>query len=241
MNDSDLRGPALTYITDESLARADQERTLNTFMACAGVHPLRVAFRLPSWSDSDVHLLIEWYMNRVESLGLQESLEPALVHDRAEVAAHFHDCTLWLPWRNRDLLGPDDIGRAAISIHSLRDAHEAISMGAGELVFGHVFTSESHPGEPGTGVEPLVEITESIQRYENPPRLTAVGGINEHTISTVGRSGHRSIAAIRAISTSTDIAKTVDRIRSGWVAARINADLDENQRTPFGNPSSIFF
>src|SRR5699024_10756308 len=141
----------------------------------------------------------------------------------------------------RDLVDMDDIGQVAISVHSVKGAHEAISVGAGGLVFGHVFSSESHPGEPGRGSQALMDVAEAIQEYENPPRLTAIGGINEHTVPELGRIGHEHIAAMRTISRSSDIARTLDRIHSGWIAARINAELDEDQRTPFGNPSSIFF
>lgn len=241
MSDSALRGPVLTYVTDEELDRAGQERILNDFISCAGAHPLRVAFRLPAWTDTEVQLLIEWYVDRVDALGLREVLEPALIHDRPQTADLFQNSNLWLPWRNRDLMATDDIGRVAVSVHSVKDAHEAIGVGAGELIFGHVFTSESHPGEPGRGTNAVDEVTRSIQVYEHPPRVTAIGGIDEHTIPELGRLGHRSIACMRTISRSANIAETMARIRTGWVAARINADLDESQRTPFGNPSSLFF
>lgn len=241
MNKSELRGPVLTYVTDEEIGRTEQERILNEFLDCAGVNDLRVAFRLPTWTDPEIRMLIEWYLERVEALGLQGHPQQPLVHDRPEVVEMFQHCSLWLPWRNRDLIGVDDIGRAAISVHSVRDAHEAIAIGAGELIFGHVFTSESHAGQPGRGVAALQEVTESIQRYQKPPAITAIGGMNEHTVPEIGRCGHRNIAAVRSISRSSDIASTVQTIRSGWVAARINADLDESQRTPFGNPSSLFF
>lgn len=241
MNNTNLRGPALTYVTDEELDRAAQERILNEFIACAGLHPLRVAFRLPTWTDAELRHLVEWYTNRVEKLRLQESMENPLVHDRPEVAARYHDCSLWLPWRNRDLVGVDDIGQVAISVHSVKEAHEAVSIGAGELIFGHVFTSESHPGEPGRGVAALSEVSDAVETYQNPPRVTAIGGIDEHTIPGIGHGRHHRVAAMRTISRSSNIAQTLDRIRSGWVAARINADLDESERTPFGNPSSIFF
>lgn len=241
MNDSNLRGPALTYITDEDLDRSGQERVLTELVACAGEFPLRVGFRLPTWTDRDVHDLVDWYSQRVDKPGIRDSLEAPLIHDRPEVSGHFPDSRLWLPWRNRDLVRPADTGRVAMSIHSLRDAHEAVFAGAGELIFGHVFTSGSHPGQPGRGVAALTELTDSVRSYENPPRVTAVGGIDEHTIPEIGRCAHTSIACMRSISRSPDIAQTLERIRSGWTAARINAELDENQRTPFGNPSSIFF
>lgn len=236
-----MSDPVLTYVTDEDMSRADQERILNAFISCAGEHSLRVAFRLPSWTDSEVQHLVEWYESRIENLGLQDDLEQPVIHDRPEVADLFQNSSLWLPWRNRDLMEMDDIGRAAISVHSVNDAHEAISVGAGELVFGHVFTSESHPGQAGRGINALVELTESIQMYENPPVVTAIGGIDEYTVPELGRIGHSSVACMRTISRSPNIAETLSQIRSGWIAARINATLDENQRTPFGNPSSLFF
>lgn len=238
---TESRGPAVTYVTDQDFDRATHERVLNEFIVCAGTHPLRVAFRIPTWNDSEVQSLVEWYLNRVEKLGLQECLEPALIHDRPTVADVFENCNLWLPWRNRDLVDIDDIGRIAISIHSIQDAHEAVFAGAAELVFGHIFTSESHPGQPGRGVGALQDLIASMETYQNPPRITTIGGINEFTVPEVGRTGHQSVATMRTISRSPNIAETLVRIRSGWIAAYINAGLDENQRTPFGNPSSLFF
>lgn len=241
MNSSELRGPKLTYVTDEDVDRHGQERILNEFISCAGTNDLRVAFRLPTWTDSEVQSLVAWYLERVRALGLQDRMQQPLVHDRPDVVEMFQQCSLWLPWRNRDLIDIDDIGHATVSVHSVRDAHEAIAVGAAELMFGHVFSSGSHPGQPGRGAPALMEVTDSIQRYQYPPAVTAIGGIDEHTIPEIGRCGHRSIAAVRSISRSPDIPRTVDLIRSGWVAARLNADLDESQRTPFGNPSSLFF
>lgn len=241
MSDHELRGPAFTYVTDEDLDRAAHERILREFTACAGVHPLRVAFRLPNWSDTDFLSLLEWYQGLVEDQGLRDDLEQPLVHDHPEATEIWPDTQLWLPWRNRDLVRESDIGRLTVSVHDVEQAHEAISIGASELIFGHVFSSESHPGEPGRGLDALRAAAESIQVYQNPPRLTAIGGIDEYTIPEIGGYRHHSVAAMRTISRSSNIAQTLDRIRGNWVAARINADLDESQRTPFGRPSSLFF
>lgn len=241
MSNLELRGPALTYVTDEDLDRTEHERVLREFIACAGYQPLRVAFRLPKWSETEFLSLLEWFLDQVELLDAQESLESPLVHDRPEATDRFPGVVLWLPWRNRDLVRPADIGNLAISVHGVDEAHEAVSVGASELVFGHVFTSESHPRQPGRGVSVLNDVKESVKIYQHPPRVTAIGGINEHTIAELGSGRHCRVAAMRTISGSSNIAKTMDRIRAGWVAARINADLDESQRNPFGNPSSIFF
>lgn len=241
MSDPEYRGPAFTYVTDEELDRPEQERVLREFIAGAGVQPLRVAFRLPKWSDADFLALLDWYLDQAKNLGPEERLEPPLVHDRPEATERFPETVLWLPWRNRDLIRPDDVGNLAMSVHSVDEAHEAVSVGASELMFGHVFTSESHPGSPGRGVAALNDVKEAVKVYQHPPRVTAIGGVNEHTIAELGQIRHCRVAAIRTISRSQDIRKTIDRIRSSWVAARINAELDENQRNPFGNPSSIFF
>lgn len=241
MNVHELRGPALTYVTDDSLDRSEHERVLREFVASTGIHPLRVAFRLPKWSESDVDSLVDWYLELVEKSAATRHMEPPLIHDRPESTERFPGTQLWLPWRNRDLMRPEDIGNAAISIHSVGEAHEAVSVGASELVFGHVFSSESHPGEPGRGVVALLEVKDAIQVYENPPRVMAIGGIDPHTVPEVGRHRHCRVAAMRSISQSADIRETLDQMRSGWVAAYINAELDEDQRNPLGNPSSIFF
>lgn len=241
MSDHELRGPSVTYVTDETLSRMEQERVLRGFMACAEVHPLRVAFRLPLWTDAEVHSLLDWYWRELSRTGSSCSLQPPLVQDRPEATEAFPGTVLWLPWPNRDLVRVEDVGNVAISVQSVDQAHEAISVGASELIFGQIFSSESHPGQPGLGIASLVEVSESIQCYQVPPRLTAVGGIDQHTIPEMGRIHSSSVACVRTISQAVNIAETLDRIKIGWITARINADLEYNQRNPFGNPSNIFF
>ena len=237
----EVHGPAITYVTDEDLDRLEHERVLREFIACAGVQPLRVAFRLPAWNDSEFVSLLEWYLKAAESAEPGKYLERPLVHDRPQLTDQVTDTLLWLPWRNRNLAQPHDVGRLAISIHSVDDAHEAVSVGASELIFGHVFTSESHPGEQGRGVPALIEVEQAMQVYQNPPRVVGIGGIDERTIPEIGRRKLCNVATMRTISRSSNIAGTLDRMRAEWVAASINADLHESQRSPLGNPSSIFF
>lgn len=241
MSDHELRGPSFTYVTDETLSRMEHERVLREFIACAGVHPLRVAFRLPRWTDGEISSLLEWYWQEVARAGAEEAMKPPLVHDHPEIVDAQPQAVLWLPWRNHDLVRAEDVGRVAISVHSVEQAHEAIWQGASEIIYGHVFSSESHPGQPGLGVAALAEVRDSLQNYQQPPRLTAIGGVDEHTIPEIGRIHNCSVAAMGTISRSRNIAQTLDWIRMAWVAARINADLEQSQRNPFGNPSSIFF
>lgn len=236
-----LTGPMFTYVTDGDLALDAQQRILRDFVGCAESHRLRVAFRLPRWRETDIRTLLEWYLQLLDDEGLANVMEPSLVHDHPEVADLYENVGLWLPWRNRDLVTANDVGRLTMSVHSEREAHEAIFLGASELVFGHVFRSESHPGEPGRGVDELVGVKDSVQSYATPPRVTAIGGIDEYTIPEIGAIRHHSVAAIRVISRSADIAMTLSRLSEIWLGARINADLDDEQRTPFNRPSSVFF
>ena len=241
MHNLSIRGPEITYVTDEDLDIDEQQRILTEFIACANQFSLRVAFRIPAWSDARMSSLMDWYSEQLAKQGLGRYLGNPLVHDRPEIVDLFPDARLWLPWRNRDLIRAEDDHRFAISVHGHEQAAEAAKLGARELVFGHVFTSESHPGEPGRGVASLQTMIDQVETLPTPVRLTAIGGMNQYTLPELGRIGFGNVMAMRTISRARDIPLTLQLMHDSWLAARIAADLPDEQRSPLTRASNLFF
>ncbi len=97
--------------------------------------------------------------------------------------------------------------RVGISVHSLEEAIEAAALGADYVTFGHVFSSQSHPGEPGRGLDALAGI---VERLDIP--VLAIGGIDQANIAQVVATGCAGVSVISAI---------VDHHDPGYAARRL--------------------
>lgn len=84
--------------------------------------------------------------------------------------------------------------RIGMSVHSLDEAIEAEGLGVDYVTFGHVFSSGSHPDEPGRGLAALADI---VERLDIP--VLAIGGIDHSNIAEVVATGAAGAAAISAI------------------------------------------
>ncbi len=89
--------------------------------------------------------------------------------------------------------------RVGISVHSLEEAIEADALGADYVTFGHVFSSQSHPEEPGRGLDALTQI---IERLDLP--VLAIGGIDHSNIRDVVATGCAGVSVISAIVDHAD-------------------------------------
>lgn len=231
-----IHGPTLTYVTDPALEIPAQQRVIAEFIRCAPDQMLRVAFRLPAASDDELRSLLEWYLHTVAIAGMERELLPSLVHNRPDVADSYSGTCLWMPARAIGADSPAEI----YSVHNAHEALRAVASGASEVMFGHVFPSGSHPGIPGRGVEPLKDITVRVRRDINEPIVTAIGGINPHTVGQIGRARVFNVACIRAISRSPDIARTLEDIRHQWVRSLIDEDLNDPEPLAFGRMWGIW-
>ncbi|MCO5214886.1 MAG: thiamine phosphate synthase [Thermomicrobiales bacterium] len=193
----------ITYVTDPDLDMTAQQRVIREFIASAGEMPLRVAFRLPGASDIDIRALISWYLELEDA----NRLLPALIHGRYDLAGEFPGCVSWIP---SAALRREDVRASAYSVHDHHEARLAGDRGAVEVIYGHVFVSESHPGEPPRGLTTLAAIADSALL------VTAIGGINEETIGALRPTGIDRVAMIRAVSRSPDIPTTLRRIHERW-------------------------
>ncbi len=89
--------------------------------------------------------------------------------------------------------------RIGISVHSLEEAIEADALGADYVTFGHIFSSQSHPDEPGRGLDALAEL---VERLDIP--VLAIGGIDHSNIGEVVATGCSGVSVISAIVDHAD-------------------------------------
>jgi thiamine-phosphate diphosphorylase len=94
------------------------------------------------------------------------------------------------------------------SVHSVGEATRAARDGADFLTFGHVFASESHPGEPGRGIDALAEMVRSV---DIP--VVAIGGIGHGNAACVIEAGAAGIAVIGSVWNAPDRARAVIQLR----------------------------
>lgn len=121
-----------------------------------------------------------------------------LVNDRLDVAMAAGVTGVQLTSRS---LGVADARRVTAtlaigaSVHEPAEAWLAASAGADFVVAGHVYATESHPGEPGKGEGFLREL---VAAAGDVP-VIAIGGITPERAAAVSAAGAHGIAAIRGI------------------------------------------
>ena len=130
-----------------------------------------------------------------------------IVNDRADIALTAGARGVQLTSRS---MSPADARRCApmlalgASVHSADDAADAVSAGARWLVAGHVFETESHPGEKGRGAEFITQIAND---YQLP--VIAIGGVRPDHVSGLRAAGAYGVAVIRGVWHSSDAGAAV--------------------------------
>lgn len=181
----------------------------------------RMAIRLPGAGDAEV-LTIATQVS-ADPVRRAEGSFPPLIHNRATLLDRLGDFGLWLPSSETMLAEvrvADPDRHLAVSVHSLERAQHAVADGADEIIFGHVFETESHPNQPGRGVEELVSIIRWMNQYAPGVLVTAIGGISAANAARIGATGCRSLAMIRAITRAPDPLGTIDAVINEWTRGR---------------------
>jgi thiamine-phosphate diphosphorylase len=120
---------------------------------------------------------------------------PVLISSRCDIALASGAAGVNLPERDisvedaRQLLGHRLIGR---SVHSVQSAVDAEQDGADFVIFGPVWSSESHAGTPPQGLDALAAVARAV----GIPVL-AIGGVTEDRIAECEAAGAAGYAAIR--------------------------------------------
>ncbi|MDP9266010.1 MAG: thiamine phosphate synthase [Chloroflexota bacterium] len=89
--------------------------------------------------------------------------------------------------------------QVGVSVHSIEEAIAAARGGADYLVYGHVYPTASHPGEPGRGIPALRAVVVAV----DIPVL-AIGGIDPGRVPEVMATGCAGVAAISAVLDRSD-------------------------------------
>jgi len=126
-----------------------------------------------------------------------------LVHDRIDVALAADAQGAHLRLNSipgspaRHLLGEERM--LGMSVHTRGQAIAAALQYADFVMFGHVYETPSHPGQPGRGLDALREVVAAVD-----VPVIAIGGITMENVDDVLAAGASGIAVIRAISAADD-------------------------------------
>lgn len=85
------------------------------------------------------------------------------------------------------------------SVHSVTEGIAAADGGADWLVAGHVYSTPSHPGQPGRGAELVGAIAAAT-----PIPCIAIGGIRPEHVAPLRTAGAHGVAVIRGIWDARD-------------------------------------
>jgi thiamine-phosphate pyrophosphorylase len=111
--------------------------------------------------------------------------------------------------------------RVGFSVHSFDEAVEADTLGADYVTFGHIFPTQSHPGEPGRGLAALAEI---VARLSIP--VLAIGGISAANLPDVLATGCAGVVVMSAIADQPDpglaTSRLLELMASSPVAPRVS-------------------
>ena len=130
-----------------------------------------------------------------------------VVNDRADVALTSGARGVQLTSRS---MSPADARRSAptlfigASVHSSDDATEAVAAGVQWLVAGHVFETESHPGEEGRGAAFIGRLA-----AQGTVPILAIGGIRPEHVRTLRDAGAYGVAVIRGVWHASDAGAAV--------------------------------
>ncbi|PID25388.1 thiamine phosphate synthase [Sporosarcina sp. P7] len=139
-------------------------------------------------------------------------LEKLIIHARPDVASRLNLTKVQLTSYGMSL---QDAHRKfpklqfGCSIHSVKEAKEAMAEGADWLLYGHVFETKSKPGLPARGTEELF----SIAKYSSIP-VYAIGGIQPHHLPDLQRN---SVAGVAVLSPMRSL-KILQSYRIGGVS-----------------------
>lgn len=137
-----------------------------------------------------------------------------VINDRVDVALALGASKVHLGQRSfgevvaRALLGPDAV--IGVSVHDRAEARDEHAAGADYWMVGHVFTTPSHAGVPGRGVEWIG----GLAGAPGSPPVVAVGGISPDRVGVLLEAGVHGCAVLRGVWEAPDPVEAVWRYLS---------------------------
>lgn len=94
------------------------------------------------------------------------------------------------------------------SVHSKEDAEEAVALGAGYIIAGHIFETECKKGLAGRGTDFLKEICNTVKLP-----VYAIGGISADNAAECIQAGADGICLMSSFMQAEDVSEFMDRLR----------------------------
>lgn len=197
--------PQLHLVTDASLEPLELVGRVEQALPC-GVDAVQV--RRPDATAREIYDLA--VVLQASLMGSETSL---VVNDRVDVALAVNAKGVHLGARSlpvravRAMLGPD--APIGASVHNVEEARNAQADGASYVTFGHVYATQSHPGEDPHGLAALSDVVQSV---DIP--VIAIGGVTVERVPEVLAAGSRGVAVISSVLHADDIASATSALRS---------------------------
>ncbi|HEU0169523.1 MAG TPA: thiamine phosphate synthase [Chloroflexota bacterium] len=119
--------------------------------------------------------------------------------------------------------------RVGRSVHGLQEAIACAQAGADYLTFGHIFPSNSKPGEPPRGVAQLQEIVRAVD-----VPVMAIGGVTPANLELTLATGCAGVAVISAILSAADPRAAAAQLVAGLRASTCQPRFAlESQEEPY--------
>ncbi|OAB43758.1 thiamine phosphate synthase [Paenibacillus glacialis] len=171
------------------------------------IHPYVTAFHLREKSCSAAEI---WEgVHALKACGVP--LSKVFINDRVDVAWATGVGGVQLSYRSlavqvvRRTFPRLRIGR---SVHDVHEAEEMCKQGADYLLYGHIFSTDSKPGQGPRGTRALDQVVKKV-----PIPVIAIGGIKPNHVQQIVATGAAGIAILSGITQSDDPLKSVKDYR----------------------------
>ncbi|WP_188207228.1 thiamine phosphate synthase [Alkalibacillus aidingensis] len=142
-------------------------------------------------------------------------LTQIIINDRVELAHHWQVKGVQLAYHSMEIKQVREkypelkIGK---SVHTIAEARQAEKDGADYVLFGHIFTSQSKPGQKPQGLDNLRSLVESV---ELP--VIAIGGITPVNVNDVVTCGTHGVAVMSGILDAKEPMEIAKQYRGGVI------------------------
>ncbi|AOZ94802.1 thiamine phosphate synthase [Paenibacillus crassostreae] len=158
------------------------------------IHPYVTAFHLREKTSQALELWKGVMALRTSGVPLSK----VIINDRVDVACasgvggvqlNYQSLEVWAV---RNAFANMRIGR---SVHDVQEAEQMSYQGADYLIYGHIFPTDSKPGQLARGTKALEEV---VKRVRVP--VIAIGGIKPENVQQIMVTGAAGIAVLSGIT-----------------------------------------
>ena len=178
-------------VTNRHLCNDDFLKRIEKICKC---RPSSIILREKDMSEDDYTALAAEVINICRSYDV-----PCTLHSFVNAAIKLKADRIHLPLHILRTLGSEDKRHFSVigaSCHSVEEAEEAISLGAGYITAGHIFDTDCKAGLPGRGLDFLRNVCE----HSSVP-VYAIGGISPGNIDDVINAGADGVCIMSGFMT----------------------------------------